>query len=75
MLMFMFFGQYKLLYLIISCSRIQTFQRKWDILAVLIMFDARGAENSGPGYRHPDREPDSYEEFPIVVGCPSVRVS
>ncbi|XP_011302965.1 UPF0536 protein C12orf66 [Fopius arisanus] len=54
--------------------KVQTFQRKWDILAVLIMFDARGAENSGPGYRHPDREPDIYEEFPIVVGCPSILI-
>ncbi|XP_015110711.1 KICSTOR complex protein C12orf66 isoform X1 [Diachasma alloeum] len=54
--------------------KIQTFQRKWDVLAVLIMFDARGAEDSGPGYRHPDREPDTCEEFPIVVGCPSILV-
>ncbi|KAK0182322.1 hypothetical protein PV327_000473 [Microctonus hyperodae] len=51
--------------------RIQTFQKKWDLLAILIIFDARGAEDFGPGYRHPDREQDICEEFPIVVCCPS----
>ncbi|CAG5107156.1 Similar to C12orf66: KICSTOR complex protein C12orf66 (Homo sapiens) [Cotesia congregata] len=52
--------------------KIQSFQRKWDLLAVLIIFDARDAENSGSGYQHPDRETESVEEFSIVVGCPSV---
>lgn len=52
--------------------RIQTFQKKWDLLAILFIFDARSAEDFGPGYKHPDREQDTSEEFPIVVCCPSV---
>lgn len=55
------------------CSfRIQSFQRKYDILAVLIIFDSRDTENSGSGYRHPEREVNSFESFPVVVCCPSV---
>ncbi|XP_034938011.1 KICSTOR complex protein C12orf66 homolog [Chelonus insularis] len=51
--------------------KIQSFQRKWDLSAVLIIFDARGTENSGPGYRHPDRESNHTEDFPIVISCPN----
>ncbi|KAF7991117.1 hypothetical protein HCN44_002679 [Aphidius gifuensis] len=54
--------------------KIQTFQRKWDIFAIFIVFDARGADDFGHGYRHPDREVDTHEEFPIVVGCPSLLI-
>ncbi|KAG7200957.1 hypothetical protein KM043_003317 [Ampulex compressa] len=52
--------------------KLQSFQRKHDVLAVLLVFDARGIENSGAGYRHPNRESNASESFPIVVGCPSV---
>ncbi|XP_020277670.1 UPF0536 protein C12orf66 homolog [Pseudomyrmex gracilis] len=54
--------------------KIQSFQRKHDVLAVLIIFDSRGAENSGSGYRHPGRGAESFECFPIVVCCPSTFV-
>lgn len=50
----------------------QTFQRKHDVLAVLIIFDSRGTEDSGSGYRHPARGADLSESFPVVVCCPSV---
>ncbi|XP_015606329.1 KICSTOR complex protein C12orf66 homolog [Cephus cinctus] len=52
--------------------KLQSFQRKYDVIAVLIVFDSRGAENSGPGYKHPKREPDISESFSIVVSCPSM---
>lgn len=52
--------------------RIQSFQRKHDVLAVLIIFDSRGTENSGSGYRHPGREADMPPSFPVVVCCPNV---
>ncbi|KAH0946151.1 hypothetical protein HN011_001491 [Eciton burchellii] len=51
--------------------KIQSFQRKHDVLAVLIIFDSRGTENSGPGYKHPGRGADTSENFPIVICCPS----
>ncbi|XP_043272525.1 KICSTOR subunit 2-like isoform X2 [Venturia canescens] len=51
--------------------KIQTFQRKWDLLAILIVFDTKGAEKFGPGYKHPERAHIS-DNFVIVVGCPSV---
>ncbi|XP_076289593.1 KICSTOR subunit 2 isoform X1 [Lasioglossum baleicum] len=51
--------------------KIQSFQRKHDVLAVLIIFDSRGVDDSGPGYRHPCREPSTSEHFPIVLSCPS----
>jgi hypothetical protein len=55
--------------------RIQSFQRKHDVLAVLIIFDSRGTENSGPGYKHPGRGADTSENFPIVICCPSVSIN
>ncbi|XP_031826227.1 KICSTOR subunit 2 [Nomia melanderi] len=51
--------------------KIQSFQRKHDVLAVLIIFDSRGVDDSGPGYRHPHREPNTSEYFPVVLSCPS----
>lgn len=54
--------------------RIQSFQRKHDVLAVLIIFDSRGVEDAGPGYRHPRREPNVTEQFPVVLSCPSVNL-
>ncbi|XP_012526675.1 KICSTOR complex protein C12orf66 homolog [Monomorium pharaonis] len=51
-------------------QKIQSFQRKYDILAVLIIFDSRETENSGSGYRHPGRGVNSSESFPVVVCCP-----
>lgn len=38
----------------------------------MFVFDARGAENFGSGYRHPEREPDISQNLVIVTGCPSV---
>ncbi|XP_046629246.1 KICSTOR subunit 2-like isoform X1 [Neodiprion virginianus] len=58
-----------------SCDyyhKIQTFQRKYDLIAVLIVFHATGADSPGPGYTHPKREVDTSEEFSIMVSCPSV---
>ncbi|CAK9821653.1 KICSTOR subunit 2 [Anthophora retusa] len=52
--------------------KIQSFQRKHDVLAVLIIFDSRGVEDAGAGYRHPRREPNISEQFPVVLSCPSV---
>ncbi|XP_060812442.1 KICSTOR subunit 2-like isoform X3 [Bombus pascuorum] len=54
--------------------KIQSFQRKYDVLAVLIVFDSRGVEDAGLGYRHPRREPNTSEQFPVVLSCPSVFV-
>ncbi|XP_068970399.1 KICSTOR subunit 2-like isoform X4 [Bombus flavifrons] len=54
--------------------KIQSFQRKHDVLAVLIIFDSRGIEDAGLGYRHPRREPNTSEQFPVVLSCPSVFV-
>lgn len=54
--------------------RIQSFQRKHDVLAVLIIFDSRGVEDAGLGYRHPRREPNTSEQFPVVLSCPSVSL-
>ncbi|XP_067209825.1 KICSTOR subunit 2-like isoform X2 [Linepithema humile] len=51
--------------------KMQSFQRKHDVLAVLIIFDSRGTENSGPGYRYPDRGADASESFRFVVCYPS----
>ncbi|XP_066584063.1 KICSTOR subunit 2-like isoform X1 [Prorops nasuta] len=51
--------------------KMQSFQRKHDILGVLIVFDSVGIENSGPGYRHPRRDTELSETFSIVVSCPS----
>ena len=41
-------------------------------MAILIVFDGRGAESFGPGYLHPDRETDISQNLVIVVGCPSL---
>lgn len=51
--------------------KIQSFQRKHDVLAVLIIFDSRGTENSGSGYRHPGRGADVSPSFPVVICCPN----
>lgn len=54
--------------------RIQSFQRKHDVLAILIIFDSRGVDDAGPGYRHPRRDPNTSEQFPVVLSCPAVSV-
>lgn len=53
--------------------RLQSFQRKHDILAVLLVFDSRGMQDSGPGYRHPKRDMENTEDFSMVVTVPQVR--
>lgn len=50
--------------------KIQSFQRKYDLLAVLLIFDSRGVDNSGPGYRHPHRQSNVTECFQLVLSCP-----
>ncbi|KAI4496182.1 hypothetical protein M0802_008049 [Mischocyttarus mexicanus] len=50
--------------------KIQSFQRKHDVVAVLIVFDSRGMKDSGAGYKHSDRKLEMSEEFTIVVSCP-----
>ncbi|KAF7403275.1 hypothetical protein HZH68_006069 [Vespula germanica] len=50
--------------------KIQSFQRKHDVVAVLIVFDSRGMKDSGPGYRHSGRKSEVSEEFTVVVSCP-----
>ncbi|KAF7403221.1 hypothetical protein HZH68_006015 [Vespula germanica] len=50
--------------------KIQNFQRKHDVVAVLIVFDSRGMKDSGPGYRHSGRKSEVSEEFTVVVSCP-----
>lgn len=53
--------------------RLQSFQRKHDIIAILLVFDSRGMPDSGPGYCHPNREIDSTtEDFSMVVSVPHV---
>ncbi|XP_033224534.1 KICSTOR complex protein C12orf66 homolog isoform X2 [Belonocnema kinseyi] len=52
--------------------KLQSFQRKCDVLAVVIVFDSRGTQDSGPGYKHPKREPTGGEDFLHVVSCPSM---
>lgn len=54
--------------------KIQSFQRKHDVIAVLMVFDSRGVEDAGPGYRHPRREPSASEDFPVVLCCPGAFV-
>ncbi|XP_076238861.1 KICSTOR subunit 2 [Calliopsis andreniformis] len=54
--------------------KIQSFQRKHDVSAVLIIFDVRGVEDSGPGYRHPNRRSSTIEHLPVVLSCPSTFV-
>lgn len=51
--------------------KIQSFQRKHDVMAVLMVFDSRGVDDAGPGYRHPRKEPNATEQFPVVLCCPS----
>ncbi|XP_076183676.1 KICSTOR subunit 2 isoform X1 [Ptiloglossa arizonensis] len=55
-------------------QKIQSFQRKHDVQAVLIIFDSRSVEDSGPGYRYPRREPDTSEHFPVVLSCPGMFI-
>ncbi|XP_043480224.1 KICSTOR subunit 2-like [Leptopilina heterotoma] len=52
--------------------KLQSFQRKYDVMAVLIIFDSRGTQDSGPGYRHPKKELEVGDDFSLVVCCPSV---
>lgn len=54
--------------------KVQSFLRKHDVLAVLLIFDSRGLENSGPGYRHPHRHTNVSEQFQLVLSCPSAFV-
>ncbi|XP_017881831.1 KICSTOR complex protein C12orf66 homolog isoform X3 [Ceratina calcarata] len=54
--------------------KIQSFQRKHDVIAVLMIFDSRGVEDAGPGYKYPRREPNASGHFPVVLCCPSVFV-
>lgn len=61
--------------LILSTSfRIQSFQRKHDVVAVLIVFDSRGMNDSGAGYKHSGRKSEMSEDFTIVVSCPYVSI-
>lgn len=53
--------------------RLQSFQRKHDILAAVLIFDARGMQDSGPGYRHPQRDCDHSEDFSMIVSIPQVK--
>lgn len=39
----------------------------------MIIFDSRGTENSGSGYKHPGRGADVLPNFPVVVCCPNVN--
>ncbi|XP_031785340.1 KICSTOR complex protein C12orf66 homolog [Nasonia vitripennis] len=50
--------------------KLQSFQKKHDILAVVLVFDTRGMQDSGPGYRHPNREIDNTEDFLMAVSVP-----
>nr|CAD7573865.1 unnamed protein product [Timema californicum] len=54
--------------------KIQSFQRRNDAVAVLLVFDAHELEDyAGPGYHHPDKvtEPvHDLECYPIVVSYP-----
>ncbi|XP_014203567.1 KICSTOR complex protein C12orf66 homolog [Copidosoma floridanum] len=50
--------------------KLQSFQKKHDILAVMLIFDSRGRQDSGPGYKHPKRETDIIEDFSIVLSIP-----
>lgn len=56
--------------------RIQNFQRRYDSVAVMLVFDAHGLEDfKGPGYHHPDKpaeSPQDLECYPIAVSCPIV---
>ncbi|XP_021918126.1 KICSTOR complex protein C12orf66-like isoform X2 [Zootermopsis nevadensis] len=54
--------------------KIQNFQRRYDAVAVMLVFDAHGLEDfKGPGYHHPDKpaeSPQDLECYPIAVSCP-----
>ncbi|KAL7307995.1 hypothetical protein TKK_0000083 [Trichogramma kaykai] len=50
--------------------KLQTFQRKHDISAIVLVFESRNMYDSGPGYRHPKREMDKTEDFTIIVSVP-----
>lgn len=50
----------------------QNFQRKYDALAIVIVFDSKSSQDCGPSYRHPKRELDTSERFTFVVSCPNV---
>lgn len=43
-------------------------------MAVLIIFDSRGTQDSGPGYRHPKRELEVGDDFSLIVCSPSVSL-
>ena len=51
----------------------QGFQRKYDVLAVAIVFDLRTSQDSGPSYRHPEREIDTFENYSFIASSPNVR--
>ena len=53
-------------------TRLQSFQKKHDILAVLLVFDSRGMPDSGPGYCHPKREIDNINDFSMIISIPQV---
>ncbi|KAL2727486.1 KICSTOR subunit 2-like [Vespula maculifrons] len=50
--------------------KIQSFQRKHDVVAVLIVFDSKWMKDSGPGYRHSGRKSEVSKKFTVVVSCP-----
>ncbi|XP_011505303.1 PREDICTED: UPF0536 protein C12orf66-like [Ceratosolen solmsi marchali] len=52
--------------------KLQIFQRKYDIVAVCIVFDLRGMQDSGPGYQHPKREIENVENFTMVISIPQL---
>ena len=54
--------------------RLQSFQKKLDVSAVMIVFDSRGMHDSGSGYKHPSREVGNTERFCHVIGIPQVSL-
>lgn len=52
--------------------RLQSFLKKHDLFSMILVFDQRGMPDSGPGYRHPERECDVTEDFTMVMSVPQV---
>ncbi|XP_063243177.1 KICSTOR subunit 2-like isoform X2 [Bacillus rossius redtenbacheri] len=61
----------------LSCDyyhKMQTFQRRYDASAVMLVFDAHDLDDfPGPGYHLPDRPVErlsNLHAYPIVISCP-----
>ncbi|PSN34786.1 UPF0536 protein [Blattella germanica] len=54
--------------------KIQNFQRRYDAIAVMLVFDAHGLDDfKGPGYHHPNKlaeAPKDLECYPIIFSYP-----